>query len=409
MRSSLVSLILPLAIIGTVSAAMAGEKSSSTLPAMKVLPVGSSLHDLRIPRFNKDYETTSVLIAKQMDILAAHKVKGTNVDITVYKNNQPQATTHLDTAFYQDDSGIIHSLENLTISGKSFDIAAQGLILHWKNRTGFLLGKTQTLFYSDRDKKMTSPVSKPLNKKSLTAVKPKLKSKALAVAVVTFPTLLSAEELTDIDSLAVSSTSQIQQVDQQARKDIQEMEYVADSITQTKKALHSQLVATIGVEPNPVTAAVPLTPKPEKAPVTVNCEKGMYFDATTGTIVYQKDIMVTHPKYNLTCSDELKIILKEKPDAVKPTTPEPKTGDTVTPNTKNLARFSGLSKAIATGNVVIRSKDKDGKLIITNSDIATYDGETGIMILRGGRPTVQQGDTIARVLQILGILKYYLT
>jgi len=405
MRSSLVSLILPLAIIGTVSAAMAGEKSSSTLPAMKVLPVGSSLHDLRIPRFNKDYETTSVLIAKQMDILAAHKVKGTNVDITVYKNNQPQATTHLDTAFYQDDSGIIHSLENLTISGKSFDIAAQGLILHWKNRTGFLLGKTQTLFYSDRDKKMTSPVSKPLNKKSLTAVKPKLKSKALAVAVVTFPTLLSAEELTDIDSLAVSSTSQIQQVDQQARKDIQEMEYVADSITQTKKALHSQLVATIGVEPNPVTAAVPLTPKPEKAPVTVNCEKGMYFDATTGTIVYQKDIMVTHPKYNLTCSDELKIILKEKPDAVKPTTPEPKTGDTVTPNTKNLARFSGLSKAIATGNVVIRSKDKDGKLIITNSDIATYDGETGIMILRGGKPTVQQGDTIARVLSNTGYIK----
>lgn len=419
MRSSLVSLTLTFAVIGTISAAMAEEKSPSTLPAMKVLPVGSSLHDLRIPRFNKDYETTSVLVAKQMDILAAHKVKGTNVDITIYKDNKPQATTHLDTVFYQDDSGIIHSLENLTISGDSFDIAAQGLILQWENRTGFLLGKTQTLFYSSSDKKMISPVSKPLNKKSLPAVKHKLKPKALAIAVVTFPTLLSAEELTDIDSLAASSTPQIQQVDLKARKDIKKMEHVADSITQTKNALHSQLVTSIGVEPTPATAAVALIPKPEKVPITVNCEKGMYFDAGTGTIVYQKDIMVTHPKYKLTCSDELKIVLKEKPEPpkldkpAKPDKPQPskvktakvKSSDTVIPNTKNLARFSGLSKAIATGNVVIKSKDKDGKLIITNSETATYDGETGIMILRGGRPTVQQGDTIARVLSDTGYIK----
>ena len=410
---------------------MAEKEAPRTLPAMKILPVGSTLHDLRIPRFNKDYETTSVLIAKQMDILAAHEVKGTNVDITVYKDNQPQATTHLDTAFFQDDSGIIHSLENLTISGESFDIAAQGLILHWGNRTGFLLGKTQTLFYPDRDKKMISPVSKPLNKKSLAAVKPKLKPKAslpsvkpkaLATAVVTFPTLLSAEELTNIDSLAASSTPQIQQVDLQARKDIQKMEHVADSITQSKKILHSQLVTTIGVELTPASAAVPLIPKPEKVPVTVNCEKGMYFDAISGTIVYQKDVVVIHPKYKLTCSDELKIILKEKPksdksdksdksakpdknEKSKEKNSEQKSGNTVTPNTKSLARFSGLSKAIATGNVVIRSKDKDGKLIITHSDIATYDGETGIMILRGDKPTVQQGDTIARILSDTGYIK----
>ena len=51
------------------------------------------------------------------------------------------------------------------------------------------------------------------------------------------------------------------------------------------------------------------------------------------------------------------------------------------------------------------SKDKDGKLITTRSQTATYDGDTGIMILRGGRPTVQQGDTIARVLSDTGYIK----
>ncbi len=411
MRSSLIKLTLPLTIIGTYSAAMAGEeKAPRTLPAMKVLPVGSTLHDLRIPRFNKDYETTSILFAKKMDILDNQEVKGTQVDINLYKNNLLQATTHLNTAFYQESTGIIHSLENLTISGDRFDIAAQGLILHWEKRTGFLLGKTQTLFYSDKDKKMTSPVSSTKNKKSLSAVKPKLKPTTLAAAVVTIPALLTAEELKDIDTLTASSAQQIQEVDKQAQKDIQQMESVAHSIDHTKKTLHTQLVTAVGNQSTPNTTAVPIKPKADKVPVTVNCESGMYFDAITGTIVYQKDVVVIHPKYKLTCSDELKIILKEKPKSDKPDKnkqskekrSEPKSGNTVTPNTKN---FSGLSKAIATGNVVIKSKDKDGKLITTHSQTATYDGVTGIMILRGGRPTVQQGDTIARVLSDTGYIK----
>ena len=414
MRSSLVKFTLPIAIIGTCSAVMADQKEQErTLPAMKVLPVGSTLHDLRIPRFNKDYQTTSILFAKKMDILENQKVKGSKVDITLYKDNLPQAATHLNSAFYKESTGIIHSLENLTISGDRFDIAAQGLILHWVKRTGFLLGKTQTMFYSDIDKKMTSPVSTPKNKKSLSAVKPKVKPTTLAAAVVTIPALLSAEELQDIDNLTPSSTQLIQEVDKQAQKDIQRMEQVASSIDLTKKTLHTQLVTAVENQSTPNAVAVPIKPKANKVPVTVNCESGMYFDATTGIIVYQKDVVVIHPKYNLNCSDELKIILKEKPKSdksdksdknkqSKEKSSEQKSGNTVAPNTK---KFSGLSKAIATGNVVIKSKDKDGKLITTRSQTATYDGETGIMILRGGRPTVQQGDTIARVLSDTGYIK----
>ena len=404
MRRSLVRLTLPIAIIGAHSAAMA-EQAPHTIPAMKVLPVGSTLHDLRVPQFNKDYETTSVLFAEQVEILEEQKVKGSQVDIIVYKDNSPQATTHLNSAFYQESSGIIHSVENLTISGDTFDIAAQGLILHWVKRTGFLLGKTQTMFYSDIDKKMTPPISSPKNKKSLTVVKPKLKPKALAVAVVTIPALLSAEELKDNDSLSASSTATIEQVDKQALKDIEQMEHVAHAIDNTKKTLHTQLLATVGNETSPNTVAVPIKPKANKVAVTVNCENGMYFDAISGTIVYQKDVIVIHPKYTLNCSDELKIILKEKAANPESGDPEPKSGELLTPNTKNLARFSGLSKAIATGNVVIKSKDKEGGIIITHSHTATYDGDTGIMILRGARPTVQQGDTIARVLSDTGYIK----
>ena len=68
-------------------------------------------------------------------------------------------------------------------------------------------------------------------------------------------------------------------------------------------------------------------------------------------------------------------------------------------------KFDGLDKAIATGNVIIRAKDSEGKPIITHSEIATYDGTTEIIVLRGGRPTVQQGNTIARILSDSGYIK----
>jgi lipopolysaccharide export system protein LptA len=117
----------------------------------------------------------------------------------------------------------------------------------------------------------------------------------------------------------------------------------------------------------------------------------MYFDAVTGTAIYQNDVVVTHPQVRLTCSKELKVLLKKAEHPAK--------------NADQNDKFDGLDKAIATGNVVIKAKDSSGKIITTHSDIATYDGTTGIIILKGGRPTVQQGNTIARILSDSGYIK----
>lgn len=351
--------------------------------------------DVRIPRFNQEYETTSLLTAKKMDILADNKLKGTSVDVTIYKNNTPQATTHLKSALYYQIEGVIHSLDNLTVSGDSFDIGAQGLILNWEKRAGFLLGKTETLFYSKRDQKMTSPVSTPQKKKSHTAVKTKQTVKTVAAVAVSIPALLSADELDEIDAFAAPSTAKIEAVDKQAKVDIKDMQTTASNITSQKVQQHSQLVQIVDNKTTPISAAVPLTPQPGKVPVSVTSGNGMYFDSPTGTAVYQKDIVVTHPQYHLTCTDELKILLAKERE-----TEESKASD-ATP------KFSGIDKAIATGSVVIKTKDSDGQLIITHSEIATYDGNTGIMILKGNRPTVQKGDMITRILSDSGYIKIF--
>ena len=387
---------MPLSLLSLTTGANSEQETQSTLPVMKVLPVGSSMLDVRIPRFNKEYETTSLLTAKQMDILPNDKLKGSIVDVTIYKDNNPQATTHLKSAFYYQTKGVIHSLENLTISGDSFDIGAQGLILNWKKRAGFLLGKTETLFYSEIDKKMTSPVSTPQNNKSQPMAKTNKTVKAVAAVAVSIPALLSADELKVIDVLATPSTAIVANVDTQANKDISDMQSTASQIDSQKVELHSQLVQIVDNQTTPVLAAEPLTPQPTKVPVSVTCDNGMYFDATTGTVVYQKDIVVTHPQYFLTCTDELKVLLAKETKPANSETPS------AAPSTA--PKFSGIDKAIATGNVIIKTKDSSGKLIITHSEIATYDGVTGVMILKGNRPTVQQGDTIARVLSDSGYI-----
>lgn len=173
-----------------------------------------------------------------------------------------------------------------------------------------------------------------------------------------------------------------------------------------KSELQQELSSVVQNKTTPIEAAEPLTKRENQVPVSVSSDNGMYFDSITGTAIYQGNIEVTHPQVHLTCTDELKVLLKktentDSPDKVS----EQQSKDAQALSTENSEQFDGIDKAIATGNVVIKAKDSSGKLITTHSSIATYDGTTGVIILKGGRPTVQQGNTIARILSDSGYIK----
>ena len=414
MRTSLLALTFSAVTLSPqVSWAKDGdEEKESSLPAMRVLPVGSSLHDVRIPRFDKNYQKTSTFDAERVDILAENHLKGTNVGINLYKEGKIQLGTHLNSVSYYTETETIHSLDNLTLSGDQFDIAAQGLILDWKKQAGFLLGKTQTLFYPEIDQKAQSPETPINSQKSETSVNISQKTKKTAAALATIPALLTAEELKEVDTLAQPSTEAFAQAEAQAEAEIKAMQDTSHQVDKQKAQIRGQLVSVVNDQTTPVSEPEPLPVKKEAIPVTISSDDGMFFDATSGTAVYQKNIIITHPQYHLTCSDEFKAILKQAPKQEKkeeatPTTPEnAKEADTAnTPDTNQLAKFTGLDKAIATGNVVIKAKDSKGKLIIAKAQIATYDADTGVMILKGGRPTIQQGEQIARILSDSGYIK----
>lgn len=372
------------------SSLLAQESASSA--ARKVLPVGSSLHEIRIPRFDENYQKTSLLTAERMDNLPNNKIQGIHVQLELFENGKQQATTHFNSAIFYEGHEILHSQGNLTISGESFDIAAQGVILQWQKRAGFLLGKVQTSFYPQQDTEMHSSKNKqaPSSPQKATHTLTKT-SKKLAIITSSIPALLTAEELNKIDELSKPSTEIIEKVDQVTEQKEAEIQLSSQQLTQQKDAISNEVLPVVNGQTKPTEKAKPLANRDNQVPVSVTAENGMYFDAITGTAVYQKNVVVTHPQVLLTCSDELKVLLKKTENSTDSGNKDPE--------------FDGLDKAIATGNVVIKAKDSSGKVIIAHSDIATYDGTTEVIVLKGGRPTIQQGDQIARVLSDSGYIK----
>lgn len=383
------------------------EQRESALPALKVLPAGSSLKRVRVPRYTSDYQPASLLTADVLKIINNDQVDGTNVSITLYQNGVLNAQTHMNAVTYNQLSGIVHATENILIHGQEFDTASQGLALHWEKRTGFLLGKTQTLFYSNTDKKMISksPATKT-NSSPRTISRPrKIQSAAtgLAIAASAAPTLLSARDIQQLDILAAPMTQQIHIIDQQAEQESKSIQQIDTSISQSKQALQQDFSQTINITQTEQVDPQQLELREEPVFISLTSDDGMYFDAEKGIIVYSKNIVVVHPQYKLNCDDELKVLLLEKvADPTDPAAPVPAEEET---DVKKAKKFSGIDKAIATGSVRITGKDKAGKIIVATAETATYDGVTGDMILKGGSPSITHGDTKTRILSKDGYIK----
>jgi hypothetical protein len=60
------------------------EKTNNSLPALEILPAGSILKKISIPRYNKDYSPSSLLTADQFRVISEEEIQGTNVGISLF-------------------------------------------------------------------------------------------------------------------------------------------------------------------------------------------------------------------------------------------------------------------------------------------------------------------------------------
>lgn len=135
----------------------------------------------------------------------------------------------------------------------------------------------------------------------------------------------------------------------------------------------------------------------ELSTIKIECDGGIYFDNEEGILAYLKNIRLdeSNSDFKLRCSDELKILFDNSPKEEKknnaPKGSEPQKTEPI-PEQKDssFSELGDLQEIIATGSVKILGKNSDGQPFLASGNIASYNAKTGEMILKGGRPTLQQ-------------------
>ena len=157
------------------------------------------------------------------------------------------------------------------------------------------------------------------------------------------------------------------------------------------------------------------TEKTDKGtPTEITYDDGLYFDMEQGLLVYMKNVHVRNPEFSLDCTGPLKIYLQyvEKKGKKKPSDRRKEEGKEidksgpVLPNDGNFD-FNSIKKVTASGNVVLRYTDKDGNLCTAKAEKATYDANTGEIILAGNYPSLSRGGSIFKSKTRNGFIRVY--
>jgi hypothetical protein len=416
-------------------------KTKTAFPTLDILPEGSILRRVRLPRYDKDFNPTSLLSADKLTVLGRSRIEGEGINIELYdEHGSVQAQTKMRHAIYNQADSTIHATEAIYIEGKSYLASATGLIFHWQTKRGFLLGPASTLFQTSQPDKTTSmqlrrPHPTLTNTCALASTLLTLTTSIMAVP----PPRLTPAQLEEMDRLTAPTSKQIQRHQEETKRTLTQDTKLAKAADATmtpflksigQGALLVQSTPPTAIKP-PTAGTPPATPpatppgkekdpkKPAETTLRVECDGGLYFDSDTGILAYLKNVRLTEPRFKLSCSHELKVFLeqKTKKDGEKTgkatgkktvgkttLTPADKAdkADKATPadkskaekatkkKDKSLGSFGGLKRIIASGNVKVTQKDDNGKLFIATGETASYDAKTGEMILRGGRPRLQQ-------------------
>jgi len=399
-----------------------------SLPAVGLLPEGSNLKGVLIPRYNSERELEASLRAELMTVVTREEIEALGVNLKLFATSGTESgQMAMQRATYNHASGLIRASERVQVSTPKMHAAGSGLIVQMSRESGgtnspfegFLLGPVQTTFYTDRRTSMNRPASL----RSLAIVCLALTDPALAAG----PVHLKPEEMKALDQLIEQVPAPNHAGD--TARILSAGEERAQATQASMKAFAKRNAMLIEnrtpAAPAPAPAAVAAEAPTEAAKpgITVQSDGDMYFDAATNVIVYTKNIRLDEARFKLACDDQLQIFLKSEPKKADvklgaqgentPAPPEAKPDEQNNPQApKKLeakadggmlglggAGISGIERIIATGNVKVTSTDPQGNSIVASAETAVYEAATGAFILKGGLPQIQRGPSYQRALE----------
>jgi hypothetical protein len=376
---------------------------------ISLLPDGSVLHGVHLPRYDKDQNLVGDLKAEIMTLINPQQIQGENVLIKFYNPDRSlRGKVQFQKAVFNQTTSKLRADEAVEITTDKLVARGSGLIYSFQNGQGFLIGPATTwISYSEPT---TSMRPSPIKTAAVLAL---CLTPALSVAEISSGNV-SNTELQTIQSAAASAKNQLDTdataIDAALKEDLEASKVVSDAVQNFLKTdAPIQPANPSAQKPVAPADAAPLEVNPGPNDTVITCDGGMYFDADAGVLVYLENVTVSDPRFTLTGADELKIFFEKKapkktadPDKEK----KPEKAEDLTKTEKQPkaigpgANFGEVQKLIATGTVRLVQKSVGGKAPVEASGgLLTYDVPKGEIIISQRYPWVKQGSFYARAKQ----------
>jgi len=390
------------------------EDPDRSIPAISLLPEGSILENVMIPRYDKDRKLASVLRSERMVLVKTDLISGEIVSIIAYNPDRSRkARVDLKKALFDQNKSLLRADEAVTINSDRLTTSGTGLVFSVEKSEGVLLGPAVTT--------ITKPTPTAMN-----SARPGLRATAL-LGVSILPLIAApppgptAEETARIAKESAPMATEAKEAAAKARG---EMRNILEESTKANEAAlgflkEADLLAAAETDaPLPKSEPLILPPNPDRT--TVTNDGPIYFNSQEGVVVFLKKIYVKDPGYDLTAANELKIFFEKKPAKPKAADkagdkPADKTAEPKTPEVTGAAdavkkvekknsldlgtgSFGDPKTIVATGAVKIVQKNiPEGKTgVQASGNMVHYDLKTGSITISGGYPWFIQGSLALR-------------
>jgi hypothetical protein len=385
------------------------EDNDRTIPAISLLPEGSILEKVLIPRYDKDRKLTSVLRSDRMVLVRTDLISGESVSIVAYNPDRSQkARVDLKQALFDQKKNLLRADEAVTIQSDRLVSTGTGLVFSIEQSEGVLLGPAVTT--------ITKPTPTAMN-----PARPGLRATAL-LGVSILPLIAAPppgptpEETARIAKESASMATEAKEASAKARgemRNVLEESQKANEMTLGFLKEADLLAAAETDEPAPKSEPLVLPANPNRT--TITNDGPIYFNSQEGAVVFLKKVFVKDPGYDLTAASELKVFFEKqapKPKAADkkagPKNPETagaadevkKTEKAEKKNALDLGSgsFGDPKSIVATGAVKIVQKNvPDGKdAVQASGNMVHYDLKNGTITISGGYPWFIQGSLALR-------------
>lgn len=348
--------------------------TAKKVPVLAILPDGSELQGVMLPRYDQDQNLVGVLKAKAVTLVSAGKIAGTGVSIELFNpDHSPRGRIDLERAYLYQEEGVVVARQPVEMQSERFSATGSGLYYSFTLGKGFLLGpSTTTITHPPTETTMKFPSSP-------------LRTTVFGMALVTQSSVAAPTDTSPATAgqVARSDLRATLKASDEANRAVAKFLEEADLLTQ-------ESAAPATAEPRPLEVA------PDPLRTIINAKGGTYVDADAGVLVYLKDVTVSDPRFELSADIDLKVFLEKKPP-VKPA-PDAKAPAVAGAFGAAGPGFGEVQRIVATGAVRLRQKNLgEGKPVLEASGaLFSYDIKTGDIVISGGYPWFTKGSDFFR-------------